>query len=82
MEGHLSFGRRGLSARLGSRAHEELLPIEPTIDQAFAWSRTLVEEVDLDEMNNPATMIGLVGKATLPQGQTLDQLCPRRRLRP
>ena len=49
-------------------------PLSPTIDQAFAWSRTLVEEVDLDEMNNPATMIGLVGKATLPQGQTLDQL--------
>jgi len=48
-------------------------PLSPTIDQAFAWSRTLVEEVDLDEMNNPATMIGLVGKATLPQGQTLDQ---------
>ena len=49
-------------------------PLSPTIDQAFAWSRTLVEEVDLDEMNNPATMIGLMGKATLPQGQTLDQI--------
>ena len=49
-------------------------PLSPAIDQAFAWSRTLVEEVDLDEMNNPATMMGLMGKATLPQGQTLDQL--------
>jgi uncharacterized protein len=49
-------------------------PLSPTIEQAFTWSRTLVEEVDLDEMNNPATIMGLMGKATLPQGQTLDQL--------
>ena len=53
---------------------KDFYPLSPTIDQAFAWSRTLVEEVDLDEMNNPATMIGLMGKATLPQGQTLDQI--------
>ena len=49
-------------------------PLSSTIEQAFTWSRTLVEEVDLDEMNNPATMMGLMGKATLPQGQTLDQI--------
>jgi uncharacterized protein YbaP (TraB family) len=49
-------------------------PLSPTIEQAFTWSRTLVEEVDLDEMNNPATMMGLMAKATLPQGQTLDQV--------
>jgi len=49
-------------------------PLSPVIDQAFAASKTLVEEVDLDEMNNPATMMGLMGKAMLPDGQTLDQV--------
>jgi uncharacterized protein YbaP (TraB family) len=49
-------------------------PLGPAIEEAFADSRTLVEEVDLDEMNNPATMMGLVGKAMLPQGRTLDQV--------
>ena len=49
-------------------------PLSPVIDEAFAASKTLVEEVDLDEMNDPATMIGLVGKAMLPDGQTLDQV--------
>lgn len=48
-------------------------PLSPVIDQAFAASKTLVEEVDLDEMNDPATMISLVGKAMLPAGQTLSQ---------
>jgi uncharacterized protein YbaP (TraB family) len=49
-------------------------PLSPAIDAAFAGSRTLVEEVDLDEMNDPATMVGLVGKAMLPEGTTLDQV--------
>src|SRR5918993_493001 len=49
-------------------------PLGPAVEEAFAKSRTLVEEVDLDEMNNPATMMGLLGKAMLPQGQTLEQV--------
>ena len=49
-------------------------PLSPAIEQAFASSKVLVEEVDLDEMNDPATMMGLVGKAMLPDGQTLDQV--------
>lgn len=49
-------------------------PLSPVIDEAFRASKTLVEEVDLDEMNNPATMAMLVGKAMLPEGQTLDQV--------
>ena len=49
-------------------------PLSPAIDEAFGTSKTLVEEVDLDEMNDPATMMGLVGKAMLPDGQTLDQV--------
>lgn len=49
-------------------------PLDPAIDRAFQASKVLVEEVDLDEMANPATMIGLVGKAMLPEGQTLDRV--------
>jgi uncharacterized protein YbaP (TraB family) len=49
-------------------------PLSPAIDAAFAASKTLVAEVDLDEMNDPKTMMGLVGKAMLPGGQTLDQV--------
>ncbi len=49
-------------------------PLPATVERAFAASKTLVEEADLDEMNNPATMMGLVGKAMLPDGQTLDQV--------
>ena len=49
-------------------------PLSPVIDSAFATSKTLVEEIDIDEMENPATMMGLIGKAMLPDGQTLDQV--------
>ncbi|HQZ40268.1 MAG TPA: TraB/GumN family protein [Vicinamibacterales bacterium] len=49
-------------------------PLDPAIDRAFQSSRVLVEEVDLDEMTNPATLMRLVGKAMLPDGQTLDQV--------
>jgi uncharacterized protein YbaP (TraB family) len=52
-------------------------PLSPVLDEAFGASKTLVEEVDLDEMNNPATMMSLVGKAMLPSGQTLDQVISR-----
>jgi uncharacterized protein len=49
-------------------------PLATAIEEAFADSRTLVEEVDLDEMNNPITMMTLAGKAMLPQDRTLDQV--------
>jgi uncharacterized protein YbaP (TraB family) len=49
-------------------------PLSPTIDKAFAGSKTLVEEIDLDEMEDPSAMAGLMGKAMLPAGQTLDQV--------
>lgn len=52
-------------------------PLDPAIDRAFQASAVLVEEVDLDEMANPATMIGLVAKAMLPEGQTLDRVVAR-----
>ena len=52
-------------------------PLSPVIDGAFASSKTLVEEIDIDEMDNPATVMGLVGKAMLPDGQTLEQVVSR-----
>lgn len=49
-------------------------PLSAEIEGAFAASKTLMTEVDLDEMNDPVTMMGLVGKAMLPEGTTLDQV--------
>lgn len=56
---------------------ERYYPLSPVIENAFSTSRTLVEEVDLDEMDNPATMMALASKAMLPSGQTLDRLVSR-----
>ena len=44
------------------------------IEKAFAESRTLVEELDLDEMNDPTQMMAALAKAMLTDGRTLDQL--------
>ena len=49
-------------------------PLPAPIDKAFAEARTLVEEVDLDEMNDPSQMMAALSKAMLTGGQTLDQL--------
>jgi uncharacterized protein YbaP (TraB family) len=49
-------------------------PLPAPIDKAFADSKTLVEEVDLDEMNDPLQMMSALSKAMLTGGQTLDQL--------
>jgi uncharacterized protein len=49
-------------------------PLPAAIDKAFAESKTLVEEVDLDEMSDPMAMMGALSKAMLTDGKTLDQL--------
>jgi uncharacterized protein len=49
-------------------------PLPAPIDKAFAGSKTLVEEVDLDEMNDPMLMMAALAKAMLADGQTLDQV--------
>jgi uncharacterized protein YbaP (TraB family) len=49
-------------------------PLNPKVEQAFAESKILIEEVDLDEMNNPATVMPLLGKAFFTDGRTLDQV--------
>jgi uncharacterized protein YbaP (TraB family) len=49
-------------------------PLPAVIDKAFAASKTLVEEVDLDEMSDPTLMMSALAKAMLTDGRTLDQL--------
>lgn len=51
-------------------------PLAPAIGAAFTNSQIDVFEVDLDKANDPAASIGLLQKAALPPGQTLDQLLP------
>jgi len=52
----------------------EFYPLSPEINKAFAASKTLVEEVDFDEMSDPAQMMSAIGKAMLSDGRTLEQL--------
>ena len=49
-------------------------PLPAPIDKAFADSKTLVEEVDLDEMSDPMLMMSALAKAMLTDGKTLDQV--------
>lgn len=52
----------------------EYYPLSTRIEQAFAESRVLIEEVDMDEMTNPATLMPLLAKAVFTDGRTLDQV--------
>lgn len=70
-------GPGGATAYLLGSVHvmnQGVYPLSPAIEKAFKESKVLVEEVDLDEMNNPATMIQLMAKAMLPENQTLDMI--------
>jgi hypothetical protein len=49
-------------------------PLSPRIEEAFATSKVLITEADIDEVNNPATLMALMGKALLTDGRTLDQV--------
>jgi uncharacterized protein YbaP (TraB family) len=49
-------------------------PLSAVINQAFAGSRTLVEELDLDETRNPVQMRSALGRALLTDGRLLRQL--------
>jgi uncharacterized protein YbaP (TraB family) len=67
----------GSSAYLVGSIHvltADAYPLPAAIDNAFAASKTLVEEVDLDEMSDPAMMMAALAKAMLTDGRTLDQL--------
>jgi uncharacterized protein YbaP (TraB family) len=52
----------------------EWYPLNATINKAFAESAVLVEEIDLDEANDPALMMSALMKAMLSDGRTLDQV--------
>ena len=52
----------------------EWYPLSATINKAYAESKTLVEEVDIDETNDPAVMMSALAKAMLTDGKTLDQI--------
>ena len=52
----------------------EYYPLSPVIDKAFAESKVLIEEADLDELTSPATALGLLSKAIFADGRTLDQV--------
>ena len=52
----------------------DLYPLNATINKAFAESKTLVEEVDIDETSDPMTMMAALSKAMLTDGSTLDQV--------
>ncbi len=49
-------------------------PLKPAIEKAFASSKVLIEEVDLDELTNPTLMMSVAGKAMFTDGRTLDQV--------
>jgi uncharacterized protein YbaP (TraB family) len=70
-------GPGGSSAYLLGSLHvltQEFYPLSATINKAFAESKTLVEEVDIDEMNDPMVMMSALSKAMLTDGRTLDQV--------
>lgn len=52
----------------------EYYPLNPAIERAFAESTVLIEEVDIDELTNPAVALPLISKAMYLDGRTLDQV--------
>jgi uncharacterized protein len=54
----------------------DFYPLPDAIERAFAASGTLVEEIDLAEMDHPATLMAAMGKALFTDGRTLDQVLP------
>lgn len=50
----------------------EFYPLSLELERTFDASKVLVEEVDLDEMNDPTAMLSLIGKAMFSDGRTLE----------
>jgi uncharacterized protein YbaP (TraB family) len=55
----------------------EFYPLPPRIEEAFAASGTLIEEIDLAEAEAPGTVVAAMGRALLPEGQTLEDVLGR-----
>ena len=49
-------------------------PLSPRIEDAFAASKVLITEADIDQVNDPTIVFGMMGKALLTDGRTLDQV--------
>lgn len=49
-------------------------PLSLSIEEAFRASTVLVQEVDAEVLNDPATLREIAGRAMLSDGRTLDQL--------
>jgi uncharacterized protein YbaP (TraB family) len=56
----------------------EYYPLSPVITTAFAGSRTLVEEVDLRELERPATRALILERAAFPGNGTLDRVVSKK----
>ena len=70
-------GPGGSSAYLLGSLHvltADFYPLNATINKAFAESKTLVEEIDIDETSDPMVMMAALSKAMLTDGRTLDQI--------
>ena len=70
-------GPGGSSAYLLGSLHvltAEYYPLSAAINKAFAESKTLVQEIDLEEASDPAIMMAALSKAMLADGRTLDQI--------
>lgn len=52
----------------------EWYPLNATINKAFGESKVLVEEIDIDEVSDPAQMMSALMKAMISDGKTLDQI--------
>lgn len=52
----------------------EAYPLPQAMDDAFAGSKVLVEEILLDEAEDPAVAMKMLKKAALPQGANLQQI--------
>jgi len=70
-------GPGGSSAYLLGSLHvltADFYPLNATINRAFAESKTLVEEIDIDDTSDPMMMMAALSKAMLTDGRTLDQI--------
>src|SRR5688572_11330483 len=70
-------GPGGATAYLLGSLHvltAEYYPLSAAINKAFADSKTLVQEIDLEEASDPAIMMAALSKAMLTDGRTLDQI--------
>jgi uncharacterized protein YbaP (TraB family) len=52
----------------------DVYPLSPDIEKVFDASKVLVEEVNLDDMNDPTALVPILAKAMFSDGRTLDQV--------